>query len=164
MGKHRPTRLWTVDTNYQKTKSTTIPTRAKSTRSFYIVHLHTFKIEEDIACNMNKGYKILLHHPADTPLLKSRYIPISPDTHYTIWVKPEVTSTSADLRKYKPQKRNCYFSDEKHLKFYKIYTKQNCIIECIVNYTLQKCGCGPFYMPREFVYLCPTDHILPFSR
>lgn len=30
-----------------------------------------------------------------------------------------------------------------------MYTKKNCGIECIANYTLFKCGCAKFHMPRD---------------
>lgn len=46
-------------------------------------------------------------------------------------------------------RRGCLFSRERHLKFFQIYTKCNCEIECISNYTHSKCGCVQFHMPRD---------------
>lgn len=46
-------------------------------------------------------------------------------------------------------RRGCLFSYERYLKFFKIYTKSNCEVECITNYTLSECGCVKFHMPRN---------------
>jgi hypothetical protein len=40
-------------------------------------------------------------------------------------------------------------ADEKPLKFFKIYTKNNCRSECLANRTLAVCGCAQFYMVRD---------------
>jgi hypothetical protein len=56
--------------------------------------------------------------------------------------------TNEDLRKFPPKIRGCYFEDEKKLKFFKIYTKNNCDLECMTNYNKEFCGCVHFSMPR----------------
>lgn len=40
---------------------------------------------------------------------------------------------------------------EKPLIYFKVYTQSNCILECLTNATLKKCGCVSFYMPRKFI-------------
>jgi hypothetical protein len=47
-------------------------------------------------------------------------------------------------------RRQCYFSRERELKFFKIYTKANCELECLANLTLRYCNCSLFYTPSEF--------------
>ena len=39
-------------------------------------------------------------------------------------------------------RRGCYLKNEKPLKFFKIYTKNNCRSECLANKTLEVCGCA----------------------
>jgi acid-sensing ion channel, other len=39
---------------------------------------------------------------------------------------------------YAPDRRQCYFNDERNLKFFKVYTQSNCELECLANYTLGK--------------------------
>lgn len=46
-------------------------------------------------------------------------------------------------------RRQCFHENEKTLQFYKIYTKNNCIQECVRNMTLKTCECVQFYMPRN---------------
>ena len=46
-------------------------------------------------------------------------------------------------------RRNCYLEDEKVLKFFKIYTKNNCENECLTNFMISRCGCVEFFMIRN---------------
>ena len=39
-----------------------------------------------------------------------------------------------EIRKYKPNKRNCYFEDEYKLEMHKFYSQSNCLLECRVNF------------------------------
>lgn len=45
--------------------------------------------------------------------------------------------------------RQCYFNGERYLRFFQVYTQQNCELECLANYTMAKCGCVKFSMPRD---------------
>jgi acid-sensing ion channel, other len=45
-------------------------------------------------------------------------------------------------------RRGCYFANEKPLKFFKKFTKNNCRSECLANKTMAVCGCTQFYMVR----------------
>ncbi|CAO1411521.1 unnamed protein product [Diamesa tonsa] len=64
-------------------------------------------------------------------------------------ITAEVFITDADLIKFSPEKRHCLFQGEKILRFYKIYSKKNCEMECLSNYTKKKCDCVPFYSIRD---------------
>ena len=66
-------------------------------------------------------------------------------------ITPEVVTTDKDLIKFSPEKRFCLFPNEKKLRFFKIYTKRNCEVECLSNYTKKHCDCAPFHFRR-----CPT--------
>lgn len=35
------------------------------------------------------------------------------------------------------------------MRFFKVYTQTNCELECLTNYTLAKCNCVAFSMPRN---------------
>ncbi|CAH1972362.1 unnamed protein product [Acanthoscelides obtectus] len=43
--------------------------------------------------------------------------------------------TSHKVRKYHPDTRECYFSNEKYLRYFKQYTPSNCRLECSTNLT-----------------------------
>lgn len=45
--------------------------------------------------------------------------------------------------------RQCFFNDERYLRYFKVYTQQNCELECLANFTLATCGCVKFSMPRD---------------
>ncbi len=49
---------------------------------------------------------------------------------------------------FRINRRQCYFADEKQLQFFSDYTKSNCDFECLTNFTLQRCDCVRFSMPR----------------
>jgi hypothetical protein len=51
-------------------------------------------------------------------------------------VKPNMITTSDGLIGYAPNRRQCYFNDERQLKFFKVYTQSNCELECLANFTL----------------------------
>lgn len=75
-------------------------------------------------------------------------VPFSEEIHISI--KPTLTTTSDGLRSYPIESRQCFFNSERQLKFFKFYSQNNCKIECLANYTLQKCDCVKFNMPSTF--------------
>lgn len=60
-------------------------------------------------------------------------------------------TTADELVNYKPKDRRCYFSSERKLKYYKIYNQQNCLNECLIDFTLETCGCVGFHMQSKSV-------------
>lgn len=66
-----------------------------------------------------------------------------------IIIKPQVIETDEALRKFTPSERDCYFANEKKLKYFKIYTKQNCYSECASDRALEKCKCVLFHYIRN---------------
>lgn len=50
-------------------------------------------------------------------------------------------------------RRNCYLEFERQLRFFKTYSKNNCELECLSNFTVNSCGCAQFYMISEFILL-----------
>jgi acid-sensing ion channel, other len=45
--------------------------------------------------------------------------------------------------------RGCFLDNEKPLKFFKKYMKNNCRSECLSNRTVADCGCAQFFMVRD---------------
>lgn len=50
---------------------------------------------------------------------------------------------------HSPNRRQCYFDDERDLRYFKSYSQSNCQTECLANYTMARCGCVKFWMPSE---------------
>jgi amiloride-sensitive sodium channel len=98
-------------------------------------------------------FQALLHNPTDFPNVADQYFRVPLDRDVVIGIKPNVMNTSAELRSYAPERRQCFFTTERHLLYFSIYTQENCDSECYTNYTLKKCGCVAYYMPSELKFL-----------
>lgn len=96
--------------------------------------------------NYAQGFRLSLHGPGELPR-SFIHIPVEQDVYVS--VKPTVIFTSNALRKHPPTRRSCFFQSERHLKFFKSYTQQNCELECLSNFTKAACKCVPYWMPRK---------------
>lgn len=114
-----------------------------------------------------QGFKVILHSPNELPDVNGKHFPIPVDKYVQMSIKPNVMVTSKSLKDYSPEKyifqessfqfittslyngrRQCYFNSERTLRHMKIYTQQNCYLECIANLTLKFCGCAKSSSPR----------------
>ncbi|CAH1099297.1 unnamed protein product [Psylliodes chrysocephalus] len=144
---------WTLGEGYPKhSKKDTFPRRAMSagySAGLFLV-LKASTPDLDYICKGPvQGFKILLHHPAEVPRVSRQFFRAPLDQEVVVSVRPDMMTTSEGLLSYNPQRRQCYFPSERYLSFYQSYTQQNCQIECLTNFTLAKCGCVAYHMPRE---------------
>ena len=86
-------------------------------------------------------------HPASFEF--NQYSDMSFGGFLDVLVLPQVIETDEELRSFSPSDRQCYFEGEIKLKYFKVYTKQNCMSECISDGVFKKCGCVPFYFIRD---------------
>jgi len=96
-----------------------------------------------------QGFKILLHTPGEIPRVSKQYFRVPLRQEVVVSVKPNMITTSSGLANYAPERRQCYFNDERHLSFFKVYTQSNCELECLTNFTFAECSCVKFSMPRN---------------
>ncbi|CAH1408253.1 unnamed protein product [Nezara viridula] len=96
-----------------------------------------------------EGFKVLIHNPAEYPVVGMRYLRIPLLQEVVIMVQPNIMTTSKNLISYSPQERHCYFPSERYLSYFKVYNQPNCEIECLTNYTYLECGCVALHMPRK---------------
>lgn len=110
-----------------------------------------------------KGIKLctsasfLIHSPFELPNAfdTSEYCNFDYEKIITVSIFPEVVFTDESLKSIDPKTRNCYFDGEKNLKFFKIYSKNNCEMECLAEYAMEKCNCTPYHLIRgEETPLC----------
>lgn len=66
-----------------------------------------------------------------------------------IAITAKMMTASEGLKNIPVKARNCYFSHERTLRFYKIYTQENCKKECSANITNVMCDCLPFHYPSK---------------
>lgn len=96
----------------------------------------------DYACkDTAESFRLTLHTPDEFPMPTARFHKIPFDTETLIVLQPRVMSTSDNMRHYKPVKRQCYFPEEKRLKFFKSYTQTSCKLECLAS---ELCVCKCF--------------------
>lgn len=100
-------------------------------------------------CSPVTAFIISLNMPDEAVDIHKNSIFIPPGQLSRISIKPKVTVASKGLRSYAPQVRGCYFLSERRLRFFKMYSQRKCKIECMANFTMNECGCVPFYMPSN---------------
>ncbi|XP_063916628.1 pickpocket protein 28-like [Zophobas morio] len=106
--------------------------------------------DADFTCNgLFQGFRVLIHTPWDVPRLSKHHFHIPVGKVVVAAMEPEMIITSETVRKFKPERRKCFMQDERHLQHFKYYTQSNCLLECTTNYTLSRCGCVRFFMPRN---------------
>lgn len=66
-----------------------------------------------------------------------------------VLIAPSVIRSDKSLKALAPSDRSCYFEGERKLNYFKVYTKQNCKIECFSNFVQKICNCVPFDVVRE---------------
>lgn len=90
-----------------------------------------------------------LHNPLTMPLQSDTQLMNYLYSSVTVYVTAEITEIDESIRDYDVDRRRCYYTNEKALGFFKIYTKSSCVQECMSNYTLKTCGCSQFFMVRD---------------
>lgn len=108
--------------------------------------------------------QLLLHNPADVPIGINPTAYVLGRRMLTISLSALILRTSSKIKNWTPEMRNCYYQHEKWLKFFKVYTLQNCENECRANNTLNKCGCNAFYQPSNnlvLLFIQVRNMILP---
>ncbi|XP_063703637.1 pickpocket protein 28-like [Culicoides brevitarsis] len=125
--------------------------RAFPHRTFTVGRKLVAKVKSFYSGQCLSNTRVFVHHPYDFPWDAETALSY-PDQFKTpsILVTPEMMKTSLGLRdSLTPDKRNCFFDGERNLKFFKIYSKSNCELECLTNITLDQCKCVQFWMPRH---------------
>lgn len=97
--------------------------------------------------------QLILHSPIDMPVSihPTAYIAVNTVAHVTTTYGLRTTASS--LSSWKPNIRHCYYQNERTLKFFNIYTINNCDIECRANHSLKMCGCVAYYYPSKKQYI-----------
>lgn len=93
----------------------------------------------------------MLHSPVETPKISSFGSLVSPGKETSVEIHPTVGMATPALANIKKEQRQCVYSEEKQLRFYKTYTQRNCIMECEANFTLMFCQCVMYYMPSTIL-------------
>lgn len=96
------------------------------------------------------GFRMIVHTPYEIPILRYRFEDISNDGSTDVLIKPKVILPTADLNAFSSTDLKCFLQSERKLKFFQMYTQNNCFTECGWNMTLKMCKCSSIGMPREY--------------
>ncbi|XP_060523205.1 uncharacterized protein LOC132700102 [Cylas formicarius] len=144
---------WTLDDGYPEDAGLeSYPRRAlfAGAKNSLTIVLITWKDDIDYTCKESlQGYRVILHTPMRIPRPSQEYFRVPLNEVVLGSIQPNMITTSESVKVFNPRRRECYFPSERHLRYFKIYTQLNCHLECLTNFTLSRCGCVNFYMPRE---------------
>lgn len=144
---------WSLENGYTKgTHEKSYPIRVSNVRQNAALYFYLQIYENDIEyiCrNSIKGYKVFLHTPGEVLKNSWPYFRAGLFEQQEISIKPTLLTTSKGLHYYQPNQRRCFFNSERRLRFFKVYTKNNCELECLSNFTRDECGCVKFSMPSN---------------
>lgn len=99
------------------------------------ISLFTLLQDIDHACKIVNGYLVILHPPDELPKPSMNSYEIPFGSYSKISVQPKVISTTDELKKYDPLKRQCYFQEDIKLKYFKNYNMAHCKMECLAGKT-----------------------------
>nr|CAI5863140.1 unnamed protein product [Callosobruchus analis] len=97
--------------------------------------------------------RVTLHFPSDIPDVRDNNFKVALGQSVTGVIIPQIIRTSDDVKRFSPTTRDCYFQSERSLRFFKIYSQANCLLECKTNYTLKFCGCVGYDMPNDAFFV-----------
>jgi acid-sensing ion channel, other len=142
---------WTLDDGYMNDTGEISPRRGSRMGLNLSVLLSNKLLDGGICKDPVQGHKIYIHLPNERPqVLKHYYLaPYQQEVHF--FIDPKVIITAPELREFSVSKRQCYFGNERYLRFFKNYTQNNCEEECVANLTLSKCDCLRFHMPSLMI-------------
>lgn len=152
MSHGEPSPFWTLQEGYSVSDSETYPRRVlgPGARAGLNIVLKLSDPDLDYICRGPvQGFKVILHTPSEVPRASKHFFRVPLRQEVVVSVKPNMITTSPGLANYEPNRRQCYFNDERDLRFFKVYTQSNCELECLANFTLQQCDCVKFSMPRD---------------
>lgn len=147
---------WSFETGYKfKLGTEAYPFRLYDARQSSALNIEIFSYAQNFEYNCNgydQGFKVALTMPGEALTLSKRAIRISlsEDTH--IMIKPKLITSATELRSYTPMQRQCFYNSERKLRFFKMYTQNNCEMECLTNFTKIECGCVHFTMPSMLIF------------
>ncbi|KAH8322050.1 hypothetical protein KR059_000941 [Drosophila kikkawai] len=117
---------------------------------------------DDYFCSSTngQGFKVLLYNPIDQPRLKESGLPVMIGHQTSFRIIARSTEALPNIRNIDRTKRQCIFSDEQELLFYRYYTRRNCEAECDSLFFLRLCNCIPYYLPLIYpnASICDVVH------
>jgi acid-sensing ion channel, other len=129
-----------------------------------VFSMHIMKPEIPMSYEVCRKVSIFVHSSDFLPTFSGRedFYGIDYGRNIEVEVTPEIIKTDRSLAKLDPEMRECYFDNERSLRFFRAYTQKNCEIECFTNYTIQRCGCVALDQPYSISHNITLCHYRSF--
>jgi len=156
---------WTIRKGYSTDDDWVQPLRASGLQYLWI-GTKIMKEEVPNICENNyNSYRVTFHFPNEVPTFSNVFTSLSIGEFKYMRLSATIQKIDAQLRNLPPENRKCHYVYEKPLKYFKSYTKLNCELECMTNYTYKTCGCVAFWMPKTSdIKVCKFKDIKCFKH
>ena len=111
-------------------KKEPIPEAGNEKGLILVVDGHADKLTMGSVESSLDGFAVVVDERNKFPLVSRSNIFARPGQHTNIKIAAIHLEGKDEIRKYTPEKRNCYFPDEFELKVHQQYSQSNCILEC----------------------------------
>ncbi|XP_055920631.1 pickpocket protein 28 [Eupeodes corollae] len=159
---------WSLEEGYINQTEEAYPLRTiiANARTAFVALLQGLGHNLDYKCrSLRQGYKVYLNSPQNVVCSTSNYFLVRHKQELIVQIYPVYTTTSKGVRKLHPELRQCFFNNERYLRFFKHYSESNCQFECLTNLTITKCGCVKFSMPQiDGIRVCIHSDIACYNE
>lgn len=131
--------------DHLKTKNASFPWHASSSES---LELELF-VDPEPMLAYSEAFSV--HPTNELPIMLQRenIFDFTGKRKLEVLITPSVIKSDESLKALQSSDRLCYFADEHKLRFFKVYTKHNCEVECISNIMREFCNCTYFSFIRD---------------
>ena len=95
-----------------------------------IVDGHSNRLARASVSDDFRGFVTVVDDKKKFPLVSLSNLIVRPGMVNQINVKAMLVESKDEIRKYSPQRRHCYFSDEYKLEMHQNYSRSSCLFEC----------------------------------
>ncbi|KAL1375829.1 hypothetical protein pipiens_017257 [Culex pipiens pipiens] len=145
----RSSQNWSMEGGYGQGESYPYRSFRRGLQGGLLLDLGSRRLDDEVFCEgLLDGFKVLIHAPDEVPMVNDFYYRLPMSAYVALVLVPELTVVAASLNSYPYTSRQCYFSGEKYLRYFKVYNQNNCLAECVANRTAEICGCVHLAMVR----------------
>lgn len=142
---------WSYENGYEDVMNkNSYPMRIYNSRSDASLRMELYLDDDKFySCGFgaHAGFRLFIHVPGEVPKMSRKFVYVSVLEDVSLSIQATMITTSDGLRSYKPSQRQCFFNADRQLRFFRMYTQNNCEAECLSNYTKHECDCVQFSMP-----------------
>ena len=123
---------------YFRTKQNTVeaeiyPGRAEGLQ--LVLDAHTDKVSSGSVSDNFRGFHVVIDGKEKYPFTTRNGILIKSGQANEVVISATRFESNQNIKSVKPDKRNCYFSEEHGLKLHRVYSQANCFFQCKIEYT-----------------------------